>query len=263
MRKAEKQFETTLANGDKVTLLCVRPNQDVLDGARLEYNIKYAAALRNGALTKAEAEDIIDRRHLWSETHETKHQALLKEVHDATIALRGTTDKIKGKALAKQIGDMRAKLNKLHAGRSDILNKTCENYAEAAQNQYLLVRCILEPVNRQPYWENLESFKIMENSILINDASAELFLFLMDMTMDDAVATPEGQWLVKNGLKDLKTGFWIKEGRLYTDDGKLVNDLGEYITEAGVRCDIYGYPLEVIDAKEAPVVENAAPQETS
>ena len=58
--KSEKKFKTTEPQGDEVELLCVRPNQDVIDGARREYNVKYAVALREGGLTRAEAEDIIE-----------------------------------------------------------------------------------------------------------------------------------------------------------------------------------------------------------
>lgn len=254
MLKPDKKFKTITPDGESVELLCVRPNQDVIDGARREYNVKFAQALREGGLTRAEAEDIIEKRKLWSNKHEEKLQNYRKVIRDNEVALIKCKDAIKGKEIAITINKLRDEMSKLIGNRNEILNRTCEAYAEGAQNQYLLVRCILRPDDRQPYFESVEAFKVLENSQLIIDALAELLLFLHDTTVEELTNTPENKWLVDKKLKCPKTGFWIKGENLYTDDNRRVNAQGEYLDEVtGERVDYWGYPLnldESLNAKE-------------
>jgi hypothetical protein len=243
--KSEKRFKTTEPGGSEIELLCVRPNQDVIDGARREYNVKFAIALREGGLTRTEAEDIIEQRKLWSDKHEDRLQKLRFELRSKEVELNKIKDLKKGEELSRSMNKLRNDMSKLVNSRDQILNKTCESYAEGAQNQYLLVRCILRPDERTAYFESIEAFKILENSQLIGDCLGELLLFLHDTTVEELTNTPESKWLVNNKLKDDKTGFWIRDGKLFTDDGKMVNNKGEYLNEeTGERCDYWGFPLD-------------------
>jgi hypothetical protein len=239
----ERVFTTTDPDGNGTKLVCIRPNQDVLDGARLEYNVVFAKALRLGCLMRVEAEEIIEKRKLWSSEHESNIQNLRLELRKLEVQLAKEKDKVKGAEVAKKMAAIRDDIQSIVVKRNDIHNRTAESLAETAQNQYLVVRCILDYDSRQPYFTSMEKFKELENSQLLADSTSELMLFLMDMTPDDLLSTPESQWLVKQGLRDKTTGFWIRGDRLYTDDGKRVNEKGEFLTEDGVRCDEFGIPL--------------------
>ena len=258
--KSEREFETTDNEGNKVKLLCIRPNQDVIDWARLEYNVKYAEALRAKCLMRIEADKMCEERKMWSETHEQMLQSLRLQLRTLEVDLKKEKDIIKGKELAKRVAKKRDEITKLMGPRNDLYNRTAESLAESAQNQYLVVRCTLEPDSREAFFTSVEKFKELENSQLIQDCLAELMLFLMDLSTDDLVNTPEHKWLTEHGLKDQKTGFWIVDGKLYDDQNRCVNTNGEFINkDTGEKVDEFGFLLEDTNGQqEVPTTETAS-----
>ena len=108
-----------------------------------------------------------------------------------------------------------------------------------------MVRCILDPVNRKPYFDSLDKFKELENSQLLNDCNTQLMFFLMNINADDLNKTMEFKWLVTNGLKDEKTGFWLRDSKFYDDDGRRVDPAtGRFLKDdSGEFCDEFGFVI--------------------
>lgn len=221
----ERLFETVDNGGQKVKLICVRPNQDVLDGAKLEYNVVFAKAVRAHCLVRMEVEEMIESRHLLAKD-EVKVNEMKEVLQNLELKLGATSDNEEGKEIAKKMIGLRTSINDIIIKHNSLYNKTAESLAEAAQNQYLVVRCILAE-NKQPYFTSLDKFKELESSQLLSDCLSELMLFLMNITSDEIVATTENKWLIDKKLIDSKTGFWL------APDGTLLDDLGRKVDKDG------------------------------
>ena len=263
MKKNEKEFDTIDKDGKPISLVCIRPNQKILNDAKLEYNVAYASAIRRGCLMKAEVDDIVETRNLWSKDHEVKLQDMRKELRSMEISLNKLNKLNKdeaslqnGKELSKKIAEHRTAITNYVNKGTELYNRTAESIASSMQNEFLCAHCILNKTDRKPYFANIDNLREMEDTRLVIDCTSTLMLFLMDI--DNTPDTPEKKWLTDNDLRDSITGLWKKNGKLYDDVGRIVDPITlQFINEDGKFVDEFGFIVELETTNnDTPITES-------
>jgi len=245
-------IETQDREGRTVKVIIEKPTQSQLNESQLRYNVAWAEAMRQGALLRAEAEEIIAKRKLWDDQKEKKFNELRYKLRQMEMKLRDI-DKLEdeqqrikqGRPIALEMRKLRTQLNRLNESRNEVLSRTAERYAEGVQVQCLMPACVKWADTGEHVFQSEDDIQDWMGTQLFVDVTTELLGVLWNIDMSQLRQEPENRWLIKHKLMDAKTGFFLDEqGRLVDEEGRLVNERGEFIDEKGRRVDEFGLPLE-------------------
>jgi len=258
----EKLVKTVDADGKKITLRVVKPNNRLQQDATREYNLKVAELMRLGRETgnrlflRSELDKYLIEYGIWSLDEMQKFASLALDIRTAELMLqRGGIKVSEGKTLAVKVQLLRQEQLLLYQKKQQMDDITIESQADTYRMGYLASNSILDDETGDPFLKDFDDYIDRGDEQCVIDGVLALTSLLYGDT-EVAQDTFEVQWLKKYGLMNKKGALVNKKKQLVDHKGKLVDKDGRFVNERGDFVDTNG---NRIDEAGAYVVDEPAP----
>lgn len=195
----ERLFKTVDENDKEITLKVVRPNNKEISDADLKYKTKFAQALRDGVMTRAQAEKLIRDHNILSDDIIESRDQIAAKMSRLRADLGFIKDRDKGLEIVKQINELREELENINSLTLDIMNQTAEAYAEDFRLQWLTSVLIVDE-NNEKYFEDYEDFVDSIESSATLDCIKALILFVNNLKDNFELEFDENKWLLEQDV---------------------------------------------------------------
>lgn len=208
---------------------------------------RWNQAIADKAVFAEKLNEVLKEQGLWSDDKDQKIMELRLEIAEAINAIdKGGIKLSKAKELALKIRDLRAEINGIMFSRLKYVNETVEGQAQNAQFQYLISQCAVYNDDRnKKYFKSYEDYLNRANDLdafLISTKCADVLFG------NNETNWPENKFLRERGFVDDKLRLINKDGHLVDNQGRLIDEFGNYIKYAEDGKVIYidkdGNPVE-------------------
>jgi hypothetical protein len=236
----EKKFHyfngTITVNSEEKTieLAIKKPSaQEGIEGQRV-YSKEWADALKRGAPLRAQVDNLLVDRGLWSEEKEKELKELAKSLQkDCDILTKGGIKLSEAKKIALGARTKRFAFNKLAMEKSILDNGTVEGQAEIARLNYLISVCTVYKHSNKPYYESVADFYNRSNEKVASEATTAYMSFAYNINSDYEKDYPENKFLIKHKIINDKLQLLNENGKAVDEEGKLVNEFGQWVDDNG------------------------------
>lgn len=249
---SNKRFEeeVTLEDGEVTKIYVKAPDNESIKAADRHRAKAWNEAFKEGVLTRKEVRSLMRERDIWNDKKETKETELTEEIIALEKKLYRGNGKNKpkvseGRKLAIEMKEKRLDLRDLIAERISMDENTAEALAENARFDYLVCCSSFYSENDEPVFENYAEFNETSSSDLASSCASLLAKMMYNLDSDFEDQLPENKFLKQFGLIN-NDGNLIdpKNGDALIDsEGRIINELGQYIDDKGNRIDIHGEPV--------------------
>lgn len=167
---------------------------------------------------------------LWDDDKQKKNDRYVDEI--TTMEERLKTGGIKlseAKDLALQLRDKRLEFRDFLAERNAMDQNSAEGQADNARFSELVRLCMLNPVNKVPYFGSQADYDASGDQPWVTEAAGELAGMIYGLDPDYDNKLEENKFLKEFNFVDEDLRFVNDEGHLVDSDGRLVNEDGRYI----------------------------------
>lgn len=217
--------------GNKVSVLIVKPAPQAYRDSQIAYNKAFRSALESGALLRQKLTDYMEEQGIWDDDKQKEYDDLLGEIGAKEEALNKGGIPIKeAKELALSMREKRAKFRVLIAERTALDTNSVEGQADNARFNALVCLCVLDPNTKNPIFPNLDDYDKLAEEPWAVKAAAELanMIYEIDPNYDKNLA--ENEFLVKYDFANEDLRLINKDGHLVDIEGRLINDEGRFIS---------------------------------
>lgn len=226
--------------------------------AQKVYSKEWADALKRGAPLRAQVEDILIERGLWSKEKQARLIELAKDIEDGSNALkRGNIKLSEAKEIAFRTRAKRFEFNSLALEKNILDNGTVEGQAEIARINYLISVCTVYNHNDKKYYDGLADYYNKAYEKVAQEATNAYMTFVYNIEPDFEKKYTENEFLLERKLINDKLQRLDSDGNPVTEDGtKRINELGQLINDDGEAVDSDGH---LIDEKGERLSEKKLP----
>ena len=222
----ERVFETEDISGNKINLKIIRPNQEQINEADLKYKIKYAQALREGVMTRAQAEIFIKKQNIVDETILKRRDELVIELGITRLKLRDEKDNMKCLDFIKQINNIKTELTNINLLTFDIMNQTAEMYAEDFRIQWLCY-LITKTIDNSSWFKDYRDFANRINEKSTIDAVKTMLVFFNGLDDKIEMSFDENKWLMEKNILNQDGTFNNEQCAKFAEEQAMVNQKTE------------------------------------
>ncbi len=195
----ERVFDTVDRNGKDIKLKLIKPNQKDISDADLRYKTKFAQALRDKVMTRAQAEKLIRENQILDQDSLIRRDQISNKLSVLRGGLLSLKDREKGLRVIKEINELRDELENINNLTLDIMNQTAEAYAEEFRLQWLA--CVLTRTeDDEKYYEDYEDFNKSMSEQATLDIVKNLILFINNLKDNFELEFGENQWLMEQDI---------------------------------------------------------------
>ena len=250
---SDKKFEEeiTLEDGDVAKIYVKAPDNESIKAADRHRAKAWNEAFKEGVLTRKEVKSLMRERDIWNDKKETKEKELTEEIIDLERKLyRGVGKKkpkvSEGRKLAIEMKEKRLELRDLIAERISMDENTAEALAENARFDYLVSCSSFYSENDEPVFENYEDFNERSSSDLASSCASLLAKMMYNLDSDFEKQLPENRFLKQFGLINDDGNLVDPKNNdiLIDSEGRVINELGQYVDNEGNRIDVDGVPVD-------------------
>lgn len=255
-RPNKRTFEVEL-DGAKKTFAVLRPNNRVMQQARLAYNRAFRVAVEGGSLLRAKVDQVMREQGIWDDDKQARWEAVQGRLLEGERRLAKGGGSL-SEAYRVALDMRRARLDRqdLRADAASLEDVTAESLAEQAQFNHLVAACTVDGDSGKPHFESAEDYLSREDDPVALPAAREMGKLFYGLEDDlGRSRLPEEKFLKKYGFADDKfrlvrrgTSQLVDEdghpvdgqGRRVDDQGRLVDKDGNALTKEGE----YDLPFE-------------------
>ena len=195
----EKVFDTVDRNDKEITLKIVKPTQKDISDADLRYKTKFAQAIRDKVMTRAQAEKLIRENEILDNETLIRRDEICNKLTVLRSGLVSLKDKDKGLRVIREINELRDELENINNLTLDIMNQTAEAYSEEFRLQWLA--CVLARTeDNERYYEDYEDFNKSMSEQATLDVMKNLILFINNLKDNFELEFKENQWLLEQKI---------------------------------------------------------------
>ena len=177
------------------------PSQKILSEADLVYKTRYSEAMRQGALTNAEAIKIMTDREIWTDDDTVVLIDIYRDIEKLGTELDDVDDMDAGAQLILKIETLRYDALRLNQKKSSVLDNTADAYAEEHRLQFFTIKCTYVDGGRLA-WKDAEEFLQSSDTEFAKHAVSKTLHMLANQGEDFRKEWPEYQWRIKMGIMD-------------------------------------------------------------
>lgn len=250
--KAEKTIHpfTTTAQIDgkdqELNLAIRKPSgQEGIEAQKI-YSKAWNEAFNTRSLLRAQVNDELVKRGLWSDEKEKELTEKAKELQGKLDTLKKGGGKLKdAKELALNARKLRYEFNRLALDKNVLDNNTVEGQAEAAKINYLISVCtVYNHGSKKSYFKSLEDYYNRSAEKATIEAANAFMAFVYNLDEDFEKKYPENEFLLKYKFINDKLQVLNSDGKPYDPDvNKLINDKGQWINGSGDLINIDDQPV--------------------
>lgn len=224
-------IESETLDGNKITVVVVRPNADEISKSQLHSARVVADAIKSGVMTRGKLNSYMRDNGLWDDEKQKRVDGLNVMINDDELTLRkGGIKKSEAKKIALELRGRRMERNLLLFTRTQLDEYTVEGIAENAKFDYLVSACTKDEEGNRIY-ADLSDYKNKQEEPYASAAANALSSIVYGTDPDWEKKLPENQFLINQKFVDEKLRLVNKDGKLVDSDGKLVDENGRYINE--------------------------------
>lgn len=234
-------FDTKDSAGKPIKLAVKRADVEQSKELQKVSNRAFNEALQSGAPLRAKINDIARKQNLWDDEKEEAVQKLQKELFANELKLQKGGNAGLSKAGAKKVAirmrEIRNEIRDLTADKNDLDSRSAEAQALAAQFNYAVSVCTINPETGDKYFKDYEDFKARESEQAALDAAKYLALLTYNLDPNYESALVENKFLKEYGFVRDDLRFINKEGKLIDSQGRLIREDGRFINPKGELVD--------------------------
>lgn len=219
-------------NDTDLELAVVRPDYKKMRESEKYYNAAWNDAWKAGAPIRAEANELLKKRGLWSDEKSLRVLELQESLREKEKNFKGGVKLEDAKLAAFEMRRLRMELYRLLSDQFTLDHVTAESQAESAKTDYLVSVCTVYS-DGKPYFEDLDDYYARRNdestvtaiykySVLVGETDPNVF---KEMT--------ENKFLKQYGFINDDLKLVDKEGNLVDEEGRRVDEEGRLINEDG------------------------------
>ena len=219
---------------DEHEFVVSQPSLDDHNEATKVYNRTFRAALESGAILRASLTDYMQEQNLWSEQKELEYAKLQIDILQRQESLeKGGIKLSEARAVALEMGDLRADLRDLISDRTSLDTNTAEGQADNEKFNCLVSRCVVYKSDGKRFYKDYQDFK-GSSDFEVSLKGAKILANMMYGLDDNFEKTlPENEFLIKYNLADENLRLIDRQGRFVTRDGELIENLGLIVDDEG------------------------------
>ena len=225
----ERTFKVSDKNDKELKLKIVKPNQKQLSDADLRYKTKFAQALREKVMTRAQAEKHIRENGFMDDDTLARRDDVARQINTLRDKLVTTDDRARGLDLIKEINELRGELENINSLTIDIMNQTAEAYAEDFRLQWLASE-LVKNLDGSNYFEDYEDFVGEMNTSIALESIKQMILFLNNLKDNFEMEYDENKWLLNKNIIN-EDGSFNYDG-LSGEVDDLKSDIGSVISKS-------------------------------
>lgn len=238
----ERKFTVKNKEGKELNLKIVKPTQEQIHSADLIYKKKFSQALREGVITRAQAEYLLKKNGIIDEQLLIKRDEMIRSLHDLRNKLIDLDDRAEGLNVVKEIGKLNQEIESINAITQEIMHETAESHADNIKVQWLLCELTLKEDGNK-YFANYQAFMDSVNDVVTVEALKHMILFLNNLKPNFEMEYQENKWMLEQkilnedgtlnikGLVDITTP--VKEDK--SDNRHHVEELVATIPDAEIK----------------------------
>lgn len=235
-----KNFETLDKDGKSLTLTVRVPNLEDIREADKVKNLIFKESLDSKCYLRAELDDILTKRNLWSPDKKAKLAALQKELLDNERKLAKGNIKLKdARQLALDMKRIRNEIVDLRSIFTQMDAYTCESKSENERFNKLVSLCVVKQDGSR-YFNSLEDYINNSREDVARKGAEILAQMMYNWDEDSEGKLPENMFLKQYKFCNDKYQLINDKGKLVDINSKLINEEGRYITENNELCDSDG-----------------------
>ena len=177
------------------------PNQKEINDGDLVYKTKYSDALRYGALSAAEANNIITKREIWTPTDDAEVRDLFIKLQELGEKLMGTDKFSNAAGVIFDMERVRTDILRKNMTKNNILDNTAESYADDHRLQFYCVACSYYG-DDNPVFADVDDYLERAGEDVAKLCMTKLIHLIANDGKDFRSEWPEFQWRLKHGLID-------------------------------------------------------------
>lgn len=246
MAKKLKSVFDAEVKGETVKLAVQRPNQELLQKAKLIWNKRFTDELRGGTLLREEIDKVMKERNLFTKDQLDELIRLQKEVAEKEKKLAdGGIKESEGRKLAIELIDDRAAVRSLLSVRDSLDAYTAQSQADNDQFNFLVSECTVYNDSGNKYFSNVEDYtsRPPDDEIAMN-AAREMAKFMYGVDEDVQKKLPEFKFLIEHKFVNDKLQLVDDDGNLVDERGRRINEDGFLVDDDGNRIDSEGNKLD-------------------
>jgi len=259
-----KTFDTIDKDGKPIKLAIIKPTNRLNQDANLAYNLKVSVLIRKGAespdqrlLLRAELENYLSKTGIWTMRDNLKVEALSLEIRAAELQLKKGGMKIsEARQLAIEMSEKRRAILDLHEKRQQFDSATVEAQAENFRFEFLLTKCLVNAETGAQYLRGHDDYINRQTEEAVVAGAKELANIVYNVEENIQISMFEMRWLKEAGLIDDEGRFVNNKGEFVDKNGRSVNEDGVYLDQRGQMVDAHG---RAIDEKGNLLIEMAKP----
>lgn len=244
-KEKEKVVEVPVDDSDrKIKIVVKKPNAMVNNQASAIYNKWLHTYMRDGIMTKAELDNFMQERGIWSKDKDEKEKLLAQKIRDLSKDLyqgvKGRRKASEGKKIAVEIKKARSELQQLIAEKLGLEQNTAESLADNVKFDYLVSQCTYKANGKEKVYSSLEDYSEKADETIAFAAAATLAQMLYALDPNFEADLPENQFLKKFNYVDDNFNLLDSEGHTVTADGQMIDEYGFFVNAKGEKVDAEG-----------------------
>lgn len=154
------------------------PNYKEKQLAEIEYSKKFTELIDTNLKTRAEMEEVLKKRGIWTEKEEAKVDRLQKELVDAFEKVaKAKSEKARQKAL-ESVNELKREIGQTQNARDTYMNQTVESKAEDVRMGYLVASVATYAETGEKVWKTFDDFINEKNESGLYDIALEFMNFI-------------------------------------------------------------------------------------
>ncbi len=219
----------------EIELAVVKPTHKHQQKAQEVYAKRWRDLVEKGAALRSELNDILRKRELWTDEMQKKEDSLIKDINDNERKVKKKGIRLsEAVELMKKNIKLKNELISLRFNRNMLDQNTAESLAEQARYDFMVSACTVYNENEKPFFNSFDDYLNQDQlgSVVPTVAGENFWKLTTDLDKDFRQDWEEYKFLQKYKVVDDKFRF-VKNGKYYDIDGKLVDEFGRWVNEDG------------------------------
>lgn len=181
--KENKEFMTETLTGERIfeyegRKMKIRfPNNQESQLADIEYSKAFTELMDTNLKTRAEMEELLEKRKIWTAEDERKIQNYQKSITDALEKLSKAKSNKEAQKQREEIVRLRKEIQKTQAKREAYLNNTIESRAENTKMGYIIHCVTFDLDSGERVWKKYNDFVTEDDQGLLYKVILEYMTF--------------------------------------------------------------------------------------
>jgi hypothetical protein len=250
MIRNKKIVETIDRDGNPLFLAITKPSASLKNMGDKVYAKAWREALDAKYILSARLMDVAKANGLWGDEQQATLDAIDERLAAAERKLKKGGIPLWG--LEKNEDDSpkdtvqnicygmladRSERIKVFTGVNSLIEKTCETYAEAFRQAFIIANTTVYQEDQKLFFKNVDDYnnRFDEKAVQdVTDAAQELLYGIVDPA-ETRKSLPEFSCMLKYKLVDEKLRLIDKNGNLISLDGRRIDEEGYYLDDNGNR----------------------------